>query len=330
MIEVEADAAVVDDKVEDKVEDKVDYKVVDQKVEDKVDDKVEEKVDDKTEEADQYWPKDWREKAAAHYAGDSKTAYTKELKRLKNIVDPAGLYGMYREAEGKITSGNMIHKPGKNATEEDMKAYHKSLGAPDTAEDYVKDLVLADEQVLGDDDKALALGFAGEMYKAGASQQVMNTAMDWYYANQEAIAAAQDDSDEKVKYDSEKELKEEFGPAFKRKTSNISSLFVQAPGGSDLSNGDSLYARLIGGRMADGTIIGNDPDMIRLLVHLAGDANPAAAIMEEGMATTKAVDQEIKDIEKIMRTDKRDYFKNYAGRYQELLAAREKIAAHGG
>ena len=326
MIEAEADDAVVDEEVEAVVDTKVDDKV-EAKVETKVDGAVDAKAEETTEEK-AYWPSDWREKAAEHYSAGSKTAYNKELKRLKNIVDPAGLYGMYREAESKITSGNMIHKPGKNATEDDLKAYHKALGAPDKASDYIDNLVLSNEQVIGDDDKETAKSFAEEMYKAGANQQTMNTAMDWYYANQEATAAALDDSDEQTKYNSERELKEEFGGAFKRRTANISSLFAQAPGGSDLENGESLYARLIGGRMADGTIIGNDPDMIRLLVSLAGDANPAAAIMEEGMGTTKAVDQEIKDIEKIMRTDKRDYFKNYATRYQELLTARDKISAH--
>ena len=236
---------------------------------------------------------------------------------------------MYREAEGKITSGNMIHKPGKNATEDDMKAYHKALGAPDKVEDYVENLALSNGQVLGDDDKELATVFAGEMYKAGASQQIMNAAMDWYYANQESSAAQIDENDEQKKWSAEEELKEEYGPAFKRKTANISSLFAQAPGGTDLENPESLYSRLVAGRLSDGTIIGNDPDMIRLLVSLAGDANPAASVMEDGMGTAKSVEQEIKEIEKIMRTDKRDYFKNYADSYSELLEVRDKIAARG-
>lgn len=273
------------------------------------------------------WPDDWRERAAKHYAAGDEKAYARELKRLGRIKDPEGLYGMYREAETKISSNKAIFKPGKDATEDDVKAYRKQLGVPDAPEDYLKNLKMANGETLGDEDQEIATDFAKQMHEAGATQETMNAALNWYYARQEEAAALQDDQDEYGKYEAEKALKEEFGAAYKRKTAAISSLFAQAPGGADISNPESLYARLVGGRLADGTLVGNDPDMVRFLSDLAGDVNPAASTLPDGLGNTQSLEDEIKEIEKLMRTNKREYFRNHAGRYAELLDARERMRA---
>jgi len=276
-----------------------------------------------------YWPKDWREKVAEHASAGNEKAYARELKRLARVTDPSAIYGNYREAESKISSNKAIFKPDKNASEEDVAAYHKSLGVPDKPADYLENLALPNGETIGDDDKEVALEFADDMHKAGASQDAMNAALNWYYARQEDMAAFQDENDDRQKYEAEVALKEEYGAAYKRKTAGISSLFTEAPGGADVSNPDSLYARLVGGRLADGTLIGNDPDMVRWLSDIAGDVNPAATTLPDGMGSGKSIAGEIAEIEKIMRTNKREYFKNHAGRYAELLEVRQKMRERG-
>lgn len=271
------------------------------------------------------WREDWREQMAKQISAGDEKVYAREIKRLGRIKDPSGLYGMYREAESKISSNRAIFKPGKDATEDDVKAYRKALGVPENPEDYVKNAKLARDETLGEEDQEVAMDFAKAMHEAGASQDAMNNALNWYYQRQEDMAAFQDEQDEFQKYEAEKSLKEEYGAAYKRKTAAISSLFAQAPGGTDISNPESLYARLVGGRLADGTLIGNDPDMVRFLSDLAGDVNPAAATLPDGLGNTQSVEDEIKEIEKVMRTNKREYFKNHAGRYAELLEVRNRM-----
>ena len=85
----------------------------------------------------------------------------------------------------------------------------------------------------------------------------------------------------------------------------------------------------MGVRMADGSIIGNDPDMVRFLVALALDKNPVASVVEDGDQTGKSVDTEIASIEKRMREDRSAYFKDEKtqARYRELIGARDKIQA---
>jgi hypothetical protein len=272
------------------------------------------------------WGEDWRAKFAEHVAAGDKKAAEREMKRLERIADPAAVYGMYRELEAKFSQGGLTKIPGKDAPPEEIKAFQKAIGVPETAKDYVENLTLPNGITLGDQDKQIAGDFAEAMHKAGAPQSVMNEAYAWYLKNEELRAAAIDQQDDDNKTQSLQSLKEEWGPAFKRNTNAISSLFAYAPGGSDMQNDGALFNRLLGGRMADGRIIGDDPDMVKFLVAIAKEVNPVATVVESADGSGKGIDEEIADIEKLMRSDRRAYDKdlNKQSRYLELLEARGK------
>lgn len=278
-----------------------------------------------------YWKDDWRDQVAKHVAaGDDKT-YKKELARLGRIADPSGLYGMYRELEGKFTSGNLAKIPGKDATEDEVKAFRKAQGVPEKADDYFENLELDNGAKLGDMDMPVAKEFAAKMHEIGAPPAIMKQAFNWYLERQESEAAQVDQADDTHRKDAEVALKEEFGASFERKTNAIPSLFAQAPGGLDVSNPNALISRFLGGRTTDGRLIGNDPDMVKFLSSLALDVNPAQAVMEDGMGSAKTVDDEIKEIEQSRRDNKAAYFKdeNLQARYRQLLDARSRIQAKG-
>jgi hypothetical protein len=283
----------------------------------------------KVEEVKGYWPEDWREKVAEHASAGDKKAYEKELRRLQNIENPASVYGQYRTMENTWASRNFIQKPGKEAKPEEVAKFYKDLGVPETPDGYFQDLKLDNGAVLGDADKPVAQSFAAALHPAGATPQVVNAALNWYLANQEKAAADLDASDDSFKREALTTLKEEFGPSFKRKTNAIASLFDVAPGGIDIKNEAALYSRLMGGRMADGKIIGDDPDMVKFLVALAMDRNPQASVVEDGDQTGRSVADEIASIEKRMREDRNGYFKDNAmqARYVELIGARERMQA---
>ena len=279
-------------------------------------------------EVKSYWPADWREKIAEHASAGDKKAYEKELRRLQNMENPYSVYGSFRTLENTWASRNFIKMPPKeNARPEEVAEFHKSLGVPETPEGYFENIKLENGAVLGDADKPIAEDFAKALHPAGATPAVVSKALNWYLARQEQQAADLDQADETYRIESERALKEEYGPAFKRKTNAIASLFDIAPGGVDINNERALYSRLMGGRTADGKVIGNDPDMVRFLVALAMDRNPSATVVDEAGASGKTVDGEISEIENIMRTDRRRYDKEFAGRYAELLTVREKIRA---
>ena len=278
-----------------------------------------------------YWPADWRQKAAEHYAAGDKDALAKELRRLERISDPVGLYGMYREAEGKLTSGGLLRVPGKDAKPEDIAEFHKQLGVPEKPEDYFTDLKLANDAVIGDADKPIFQEFAAEIHKAGATPQVMSAVANWYYARQQKQADALDEADDAHRRESLQALRDEWGgPAqLKANQAAIRSLFDMAEGGTDINNPQAVYHRLMGGRTADGKIIGNDPAIAKWLAALGIERNPMPTLVEGGEGSSMGIDTEITSIEKRMREDRPGYFKDekLQARYRTLLETRDRIRA---
>ena len=274
-----------------------------------------------------YWPDDWREKLAEHRSAGDQKAYKKELARLKNISDPAGVYGMYREIEGKLTGGGLIKVPGKDAKEEEVKEFQKAIGWTEKPEEMLEQIALAEGAVMGDDDKPVMTEFLGAIHGATSAPDFVSKAANWYFARQEQIAAEMDESDFEFKDESVKALKEEWGPAFKRRSSAIASVFATAPGGTDARNEEGVYHRLINARTPDGKVVGNDPDILRWLDAIRNEINPAASVVEDG-AGNQGVQEELEKIQGLRKTDPQKYWANDTQkREQELYAALEKIQA---
>lgn len=277
-----------------------------------------------------YWPEDWRHKVAETASAGDKKAYEKELRRLEKLgTTPADIYSAYRAIENTWSSRNFIKKPGADAPPEELAEFHKALGVPEAPDGYFKDLKLDNGLVLGEVDKPVAEAFAQVAHKAGIPAPAFKEALGWYLKTQEEQAAALDESDDSFRRTSEQALKNEFGNAFRRYTSNIATLFATAPGGTDVNNENSVYSRIMGGRTADGKLIGNDPDVVRWLVSVANNLNPAGSVVEDAGAAGVSVEDEIASLEKRMKEDRKGYFKDdrAQARYRELLGARDKIRA---
>ncbi|MFW6028039.1 MAG: hypothetical protein ACOC9Q_00750 [bacterium] len=275
-----------------------------------------------------YWPEDWRERVAKHLSAGDDKVYQKELKRLQRFSDPSGIYGMAREAENKLHTSGLVKIPAKDAKPEEIAEFHKAMGVPDKPEEYFDKIELENGAVLGDADKPVADAFAEAVHKAGATPEVMNAALNWYFQHQEKLAADLDEADDTFRRESEAALKEEFGPAFTRKTNAIESLFATAPGGTDVTNQEGLYARLMGGRMADGRLIGNDPDLVRWMVSMAQEFNPAAAVTESGTGNAQTLQEELDGLYALRSSDRKKYDSpEVQARVAELIEALEKHRA---
>jgi hypothetical protein len=276
-----------------------------------------------------YWPDDWREKTAEHAAAGDKKAYEKELARLQKLDSPISMYGSYRSMENTWASKQFVKLPGKDAKPEEIAEYHKAMGVPEKPEDYFAAVKLENGAVIGDADKPLVNSFAQAAHKAGMPAAQVNAAMNWYFSQQEQAAAQADEADEKYKAEAARELKDEWGGSFKRRTNAVATLFDIAPGGPDVRNPNSMMSRLLGGRTADGRVIGDDPAIVRWLAALAHERNPAATVVEDGDMTGKSIESEIGEIEKLMRENRPSYNKdtNKQARYRELLETRDRIRA---
>jgi hypothetical protein len=267
------------------------------------------------------WPADWREQIASAHGGADDKAVAKELRRLQRFADPAAVYGTTRALESRLSEGGLVKIPGRNASAEEVAAFRRALGVPEKPAGYFDHIRLDNGAVLGEADRPIADGFAAAMHEAGAPVAVVSKALNWYFAQQEEQAAALDEADEDFRHHAEAELKKSFGPGYRRHTNAIAALFASAPGGADAGDESSLFARLMGGRMADGRIIGNDPDLVRFLVRLSREINPAGVVTEGGNEAGKGEAAEIAEIETLMRKDRRAYDRDpqMQARYRELL-----------
>lgn len=287
---------------------------------------------DAPKEPEGYWPKDWREKVAEHIAAGDKKIYDKEMRRLQRITDPAGVYGNYRELDNRLNGGGLIKIPAKDAKPEEVADYHKALGVPEKPEGYLENLTLENGAVIGDADKPLLEGVLAVAHQRGAPPAVVDGIINWYYAEQEKQAADLDEADDNFKRESQAALKEEWGSAYNRHMSSIKPLFSAAEGGGDIENDKSLYARLMGGRMLDGSIIGNDPAMVRWLAGLSMEINPAMTVVEDGDQSGNTIEAELEEIRKLQTSgnpaDKKKYWSApVQARELELLTAQQKLRA---
>lgn len=257
------------------------------------------------------WPDDWREKLA----GDDE----KMLSRLKRFQSPANVLKSWRELELKVTSDKLKKgiDPSK-ASPEEVAAWRKENGIPDTAKDYKLDLggIVPPEH-----DKPILDGFKEFAHGKNWTPDQVNDIARWYYETQEQQQAAQIAEDKSFRGEAVEELRGEWGAEYR---SNLNSIKNYAQGNMP----EDLFDRFMGARLADGRLLGDDPGALRWLAQIAAEQSPGAALMPVGTTNIgKGVDARIAEIEHIMSTDSRAYWQD--GRMQtefaQLLEAREKM-----
>jgi len=260
------------------------------------------------------WGDDWREKLA----GDD----AKKLERLKRFASPEALLIAQEEGARKISEGlKPKAKPGEKATDAEWAAYRKENGIPDTVDDFVKAIPMPDGRQIGDDDKPVLAYFSEKALAKGVDPTSMGVMVDAYYAMQEEQVANVEKADAEFKRASTKALKEEYGGDFDGNVAAMRPYFE--------SVSPELFGNLMGGRMADGSKIGDHPDVMRFFVAKAVAENPLATVLPTGGTGAANLDNEIKTLETRMGADRDAWFKDEKAqaRLQQLYDARDRIAA---
>ncbi|MBZ9981328.1 hypothetical protein LB521_09170 [Mesorhizobium sp. BR-1-1-8] len=260
------------------------------------------------------WGKDWRDKLAK---GDAK-----RLERLARFASPEALLVAQEEAQRKISEGlKPKGKPGEKATPEEWAAYRKQNNIPDAVDDFVKAIVLPDKRVIGDDDKPVVAAFAERAIKKGIAPGDMAEMVDEYYALQEEQQFQQATRDAEFKKQAEATLKSEWGGDMAGNFAAMRPYFETV--------NPELFDNLMGGRMADGTKVGNHPDVLKFFAHKAVAENPLATIVPAGGSSSESLNAEISTMEKRMKEDRAAWHKDTAAqeRYRKLITARDKLKA---
>lgn len=276
-----------------------------------------------------YWAEDWREKIAEHVAAGDQKLYKKELARLKRIADPTGIYGMYRELDNRLNGGGLIKVPGKDAKEDEIKAFQKAIGWSDKPEEMFEQIALENGAVLGDGDKPVLNGFLEAVHGATSASDFVNKAANWYYATREQQAADLDQHDDDFHRESIRGLKEDWGPAFERNRKTAMRAFMEAEGGynqKDLdTNPDAIANIILGSRSPiDGSLNGDNPRILKWLHAISTAAYPRESVVEDS-ASSLSIEAELEKIKGLRQSDPQKYWSEaIQARELELIDAQQR------
>jgi len=268
---------------------------------------------DNAKDVVQKWPDDWRQQLA----GDD----AKRLEKLGRFDSPAAILKALEDTQKKISEGlKPKARPDAKATAEELAAYRKEAGIPETVDDYVKAIELPDKRVIGDEDKPVVSAFAERALAKNIPPKDIAELVDEYYAIQEEQVALQAEKDAEFKNEAMKGLREEWGGDFKANVNAMRPYFEGVE--------PELFDNLMGGRLSDGTKIGDHPGMIRFFVAKSLQENPAATVVPAGGNQIETIQNEIATLEKRMGEDRNAWFKDKPAqeRLQKLYEAQEKLA----
>jgi len=269
-------------------------------------------VTDKQQAAPADWPENWR----AKLAGDD----TDTLKRLeKQFQTPADVWKHMRALELRQSE---LKKPlPDNPTPEQVAEYRKENNIPEAPDKY--DLTLPEGFVIGEQDKPLVNEFLKDMHAANASQETVKHALAAYYKLVGGQQAQIEEQDTNFRSSSEDALRNKWGGDFKRNVNMVTSLLSMAPEG--------VKDRILGGRTAEGRLMGDDPGVLEFLNALAREVNPASTVVSgAGPQAIEQITTELAELQKKMGDKSSDYWrgplaeKNQA-RFRELVDVQQKI-----
>lgn len=254
------------------------------------------------------WPDDWREKLAG---GDEKL-----LARLKRFASPANVLKSWRELETRVSSGEFKKSLPANATEEQVAAYRKEHGIPEAPDGYFEAL---DGTVIGEADKPIVAEFMALAHADNLPPAQVKKTLDWYYATKERLAQEQAEADTAYRAQAVEELRGEYGGEFKRNFTDLKAWVGSA--------GDDVANLFFGARLPDGTLLGDNPAVLKWMIGQMREMNPLSAVVPSGGGDAmSSVESEIAEIEKLMNTNREAYWRDEGKqkRLRELYAAREK------
>lgn len=253
------------------------------------------------------WPENWR---------DSITTDEKEKAQLARYATPQDIWKKARALEQRISSGELKAAPPKDASPEVLAQWRADNGIPPDPLKY--DIKLRQGLEVAAEDKPIFEAFQKRLHGKNVTNDQMSGLVEAYYE----VLQEQTDKDAQTRQQAsqkvEDALRGEWGDEYRGNVTRIENLLnLKLPANSPLK--ENLVSAMKG-----------NADMAKFLDGLARDIMPVTTLLpgnEGGVAS--AVEDQIKEIETLMRKDRAAYNKDQAlqDKYQELLRYRERAAA---
>ena len=238
------------------------------------------------------WPESWRQEMAKNFAGaDNGEAFDKELKRLERYSTPHDVYKAFREKDTLLSSGKYkqdVPFP-KDGSDDDKAKWREENGIPDAPEGYMSAL---DGVVIGDADKELVDSFLKSSHGRNMSPEAVRAGIDWYYETQETMAQQQAEADAEYRQEQRAKFEAEMGGELKDNMRDLRAWLERGPEG--------LKDNLLGARLADGSLLGDNFEAMSFLVSQMREIDPLSTIVPGGgpgaLANAETRIKEIQDI----------------------------------
>ena len=258
------------------------------------------------------WPEDWRQRAAG--------TDEKKLKKLERYGSPQAALDALFNAQAKIASGDLKTPLKADATPEEKAAWRAEQGLPDSPKGY--DLTLPDGLIVGESDRPMVDDFLEAAHAGDMKPDEVKKVLGWYSNKQQAMVEAREQADSDFRAEARETLREEYGPGYKQEVDIALAAFDNAPAGvKDL---------VMGGRLADGTLLGDHPAILGWLNRMSRELNPIGTVVPgSGTNAVQAVEAEVASLRKLMADHKSEYWKGpesakKQARYRELTTALQK------
>jgi len=213
----------------------------------------------------------WRDKIAGEDKGFKGV--------LDRYTDEAAFGKAHRALLAKMSSGELKEPPQPfpdKGTDADKAAWRTANGVPDKPEAYLEKMAPPKGVVFGDTDKPGLERLAGFATQSNWSQDQYNAVLAAYHHELAAVTTAREAADDQFHQEAQDALNGEWGTDFRRNVNAVHNLLAGAPEG--------VRERLMGGRTADGKLVGDDPVVLKWLAQLSLDLNPAATILPPSMS----------------------------------------------
>ena len=206
----------------------------------------------------------------------------KEEKSLQNFSNMNDFVKSYLHSQ-KLVGADKIPVPNKMATDEDWKAVYDRLGRPETPDGYKYNL--PKETKL---EESTLKAFSEEAHKLGLLPKQAEGIINYYNSIAEQSEQAATVNEEAARAEAEAELRKEYGPAYDLKIAQARNLATNTFGQDFLRDT----------KLADGSVLGNHPQVVRAFADLASKMSEDSMVPGESTSAmiVKEIDSEIESL----------------------------------
>lgn len=199
---------------------------------------------------------------------------------LKNFTNSGDLAKSFIHAQ-RMVGMDKIPVPGKHSTEDDWQVIYDRLGRPSDPNEYS----FENSSFQADDPGVIE--FKKVAHAAGLNPSQANKIMQFYDGLQQSSAETVTANEQKIREESELELRKDFGLAFDRKVQQADDVFQKF-----------FPNEMKDVKLANGNLLGNEPIFIKALAKLADNFSEDSMQSENDLTLTP--DDAQKEIDKLM------------------------------